>query len=476
VFHSLLRQHRLAAGLTQEALAERSATSVRAVQNLERGDRRPQAETTLRLANALGLQGSLRSEFDAAARPRPRVRHATALPQISPNNLPDPLTDCIGRASDVARIRGLLDSSRLVTLLGPGGAGKTRLALELGWQLARAGQPFADGVWLVELDSVSQPCLVPQAVAAALGVCEEPGRTPTATLCAAIGTRAMLLVLDNVEHVVESTFALVEALLRRCSALRILLTSRQPLGVPCERTYAVSSLTLPPRDALPETLTGYAAVQLFLERAQGAAPEAHIPDSAVPTVAAVCRSLDGIPLALELAAARLRGLSLHDLADRLEEPLEVLDAPSHRPSHQRSLREAIDWSYALLDAPQRRLLCRMSIFSGGWTLEAAEAIAGKGCALALSQLVDHSLVQVEREAAAIAIACSKRSASTLRNACCAVTTPSLPAKRTVRISGIWSRGHAVDWRHAASSTGSLDWMPSCRIFASPCSRQSRCPL
>jgi predicted ATPase/DNA-binding XRE family transcriptional regulator len=387
-FRRLLRQHRLAVGLTQEGLAERAAMSARAIQNLERGDRRPYAETVLRLAEALGLDGSERSEFDSAARPRPRVRA-----NITSNNLPNPLTACIGREADVSTARESFDHSRLVTLVGPGGAGKTRLALEIG-------HSYPDDVWFVELDAVADPGHVAPAVADALGVSEEPGQTPTAKLCAALRRRRLLLVLDNAEHVLCATAALVEALLGRCPELQVLVTSRQPLGLTCERVQNVRTLEVPPKDvpAEAETLAEYPAVQLFLERGRMVQSDLSLTPDSAGAIASICRQLDGVPLALELAAARLRGLSVQELAHRLEDPLSLLTSVTHRAAHQKSLRATIDWSYALLDEKQRRLLRWLSVFSGGWTLDAAEAVVGGACAAALLELVDHSLVQVELRA------------------------------------------------------------------------------
>jgi predicted ATPase/DNA-binding XRE family transcriptional regulator len=384
LFRRLLRQHRVAAGLTQEALAERAAMSARAIQNLERGDRRPYPETTERLAEALALRGSQRTEFDAAAQPRPRVR-AT---MVASKNLPNPLTACIGRASDIRTALAALDDSRLVTLVGPGGAGKTRLALEIG-------HTHPGDVWFVELDAVSEPGHVANAVADALGVYEERGLTPTAKLCAALKSRSALLVLDNAEHVLCATAALVETLLSHCPRLRVLVTSRQPLNLACERPLSVSTLEVPPPGSPVETLADYPAVQLFLERARMVQPELSLTPENGAAISAICRQLDGVPLALELAAARLRGLSVQELADRLDDPLGLLTAVTHRAAHQKSLRATIDWSYALLDENQRRLLRRLSIFSGGWTLDAAEAVVGGGCAAGLLELVDHSLVQVD---------------------------------------------------------------------------------
>jgi predicted ATPase/DNA-binding XRE family transcriptional regulator len=384
LFRRLLRQHRVAAGLTQEGLAERASMSARAIQNLERGDRRPYPETTERLAEALALRGSQRTEFDAAARPRPRIRAAI----VASKKLPNPLTACIGRGADIAAALAALDDSRLVTLVGPGGAGKTRLALEVG-------HTYPGDVWFVELDAVSEADHVANAVAHTLGVSEEPGSSYTAKLCAALKGRPALLVLDNAEHVLCATAALVETLLSCCPRLHVLVTSRQPLSLACERPHTVSTLDVPPPGAPLVSLADYPAVQLFLERARMVQPELGLTPENGAAISTICRQLDGVPLALELAAARLRGLSVNELADRLDDPLGLLNSVTHRAAHQKSLRATIDWSYALLEEKPRRLLRWLSVFSGGWTLDAAEAVVGGACAAGLLELVDRSLVQVD---------------------------------------------------------------------------------
>jgi predicted ATPase len=328
-------------------------------------------------------------DFDDAARLRPRLRERST---ATSNNLPNPLTACIGRAADVAAARAALDDDRVVTLVGPGGAGKTRLALEIG-------HTYQGDIWFVELDAVADPGYVASAVADVLGVSEEPGQSPTMKLCAALRNRRMLLVLDNAEHVLCATAALVEALLGRCPELQVLVTSRQPLGLTCERVQTVTTLEVPPphapAEAGVETLAEYSAVQLFLERARMVRSDLDLTPESAAAIASICRQLDGVPLALELAAARLRGLSLHELADRLDDRLRLLTSVTHRAAHQKSLRATIDWSYALLDEKQRRLLRWLSVFSGGWTLDSAEAVVGAECTAALLELVDHSLVQVE---------------------------------------------------------------------------------
>jgi len=300
----------------------------------------------------------------------------------------------------------LLATTRLLTLTGTGGVGKTRLAL----QVAAAQQTrYLDGVWLVELAGLGDPTLVPATVAAVLGVREQPGRPLVDTLAAALRGRRLLLVLDNCEHVVAACAALAQALLGAAPHLRLLATSRQSLGVAGEVDWRVPSLAAPdPRHPLPlEELAAYDAVQLFVERARGARPSFALTARNAAAVAQLCAGLDGIPLALELAAARTKALAVEQLAARLDDRFRLLRGGSQlaAPRHQ-TLQAVVDWSYALLTPPERRLLRRLAVFAGGCTLEAAEAIgAGGGLKAAavldlLGQLVDKSLVVYEAEPAA----------------------------------------------------------------------------
>ena len=279
---------------------------------------------------------------------------------------------------------GWLRHSRLVTLLGPGGVGKTRLAIGA----ADAAQPqFAAGVWFVDLAPLSAPSLVPEAVAKALGIGDEAGRSPEERLVEALSSASLLLVLDNCEHVLDACAALSSCLLSACPHLRVLATSRQALGVPGEQVYTVPSLRLPPRERIgPQADPGHAeknvlalleyeAVRLFVERATQTSPTFRLNRRNAEAVVEICHHLDGIPLALELAAARVRSLSPQEIGARLGDRLRLLVSGNRAaaPRHQ-TLRAAIDWSYSLLSAPERSLLHRLSVFAGGWRLEAAEAV------------------------------------------------------------------------------------------------------
>jgi predicted ATPase/DNA-binding CsgD family transcriptional regulator len=325
-----------------------------------------------------------------------------ANPQVARfNNLPIQLTSFIGREREISEVKHLLLGTRLVTLIGVGGCGKTRLALQVANGLL--GE-FADGVWMVNLAPLSDPALVPQAVATALGIPEQPGRALKDTLADALRPRVLLLLLDNCEHVLSSCAQLADALLRDCPDLRILTTSREPLGIAGEIRWRVPPLSLPDLQHLPpkEGLTRYDAVRLFLERAVAADSTFAMTDSSARAVADICQQLDGIPLAIELAAPWVRVLTVEQIIARLCDRFQLQMSGSRMalPRHQ-TLRAAIDWSYDLLSEKERILLNRLSVFRGGCTLEAAEAVcSGSGMELpdilnSLTQLVDKSLVSVE---------------------------------------------------------------------------------
>ena len=321
----------------------------------------------------------------------------------SPNNLPTQLTSFVGREREAAEAERLLGTTRLLTLTGAGGAGKTRLALKVAADLLEA---YPDGVWLVELAALADPALVPQTVASALGLFEQPSRPLIQTLADFLKPRTLLLVLDNCEHLVEACAALADGLLRACPQLRIMATSREALGIAGETAWRLPSLSLPDPRHLPptESLTQYEAVRLFIERALAAQPTFAVTNQNAPAVAQLCHRLDGIPLAIELAAARVKALTVEQIAARLDDRFRLLTGGSRTAlPRQQTLRAAIDWSYALLSEPERVLLRRLSVFAGGWTLEAAEAVcSGDGLEDfevldLLCQLVDKSLVLADEQ-------------------------------------------------------------------------------
>lgn len=317
------------------------------------------------------------------------------------HNLPGQLSSFLGREAELGEVRRALRATRLLTLTGPGGVGKTRLALATAAETLGEG---ADGVWLVELAPVTDPMLVPQAVAQATGIREQPGRPLAATLAAGLGVGRVLLVLDNCEHLLDGCALLADALLRVCPDLRVLATSREPLDVAGEVAWRVLPLGLP--TAVEHAPSGEVAraeaVRLFVERAQAARPGFALTAYNAAAVAEICRRLDGIPLALELAAARMRLLAPEEIAERLSDRFGLLTGGGRTaPARQQTLRATVDWSYNLLSEAERRLFERLAVFTGGFSLDAAEAVGasdgGEAAAVLglLAQLVDRSLVLAE---------------------------------------------------------------------------------
>jgi len=298
--------------------------------------------------------------------------------EATPNNLPPQTTSFIGRERELDALRPLLARSRLLTLTGSGGCGKTRLGLQLA---ADALEQFPDGVWLVELAPLADPALVAQTVARVLGLKEEPGTTILRTLTGYASDKRILLFLDNCEHVLDACARLAEALLRSAPDVRILASSREAVGIGGEQAFRVPSLSLPdPAVAqTPDALARCEAMQLFVERALAVRPDFLIKEGNAKAVASLCRHLDGIPLAIELAAARVRSLPIEAIESRLHQRFQLLTggSPTVLPRHQ-TLRSLIDWSYDLLDPAERLLLQRLSVFAGGWRLEAAESVCADG--------------------------------------------------------------------------------------------------
>ncbi len=334
---------------------------------------------------------------------------------IQPNNLPLQMTSFVGREAQLHEVRQLLSNTRLLTLTGAGGTGKTRLALQVSAKLL---EDYPDGVWLVELAPMTDSGMVPQAIASALSVREEPGQSMTQTLSNYLASRKLLLILDNCEHLLQAAAQLAETLLRSCPELRVLATSREGLGIAGEQIYRVPSLSVPDMISLPptqslmsgglsqyaESLNQYEAVRLFIERAVAAAPSFAVTNRNAPAVAQVCYHLDGIPLAIELAAARVKMLSVEQINGRLEDRFRLLTGGSRTAlPRQQTLRALIDWSHDLLDEAERALLRRLSVFAGGWTLEAAEAVCAADSIEEwqvlelLGRLVDKSLVLCEEQ-------------------------------------------------------------------------------
>ena len=323
-------------------------------------------------------------------------------PGAGKQNLPTPKTSFVGREREIVELKRELAMTRLLTLTGVGGSGKTRLALEAARDLVGA---YQDGVWLVELAPLSEGKLVPQAVARTMRVREQPGRPLIDALTEALHKKTTLLVLDNCEHLADSVAHLADKLLALCSNLRVLTTSRETLEVEGEVVRRVPPLSVPHTDRLPAAgeLMHYDAVRLFVERTRLRLSAFEITPHNATAVAEVCTKLEGIPLAIELAAARMDVLTAEQIAQRLDRALGLLTGGRATDRRHRTLRATLDWSFELLSEPERKLFCRLSVFAGGWTLEAAEAVgAGDGIEegdvmeLFLT-LVDKSLVVSEAE-------------------------------------------------------------------------------
>ena len=323
------------------------------------------------------------------------------------HNLPEPVTSFIGRRRELADLELRIGHTRLLTLLGTGGLGKTRLALQAARSML--GE-FADGAWFVELAALSDPHQVPQAVASALRLKEEPGRPVLDTLLQHLGSRRLLVVLDNCEHVVDAAAALAQRMLEAAGSLHVLATSREPLRIAGEIAYPLQPLELPPDGSAVDfaAVEESEAVRLFVERARAVQPAFVLDAARAPVVVEICRRLDAIPLAIERAAARVRSLSVDHIARRLDDRFRLLTGGARTAlPRQQTLRALIDWSHDLLSAPEQVLLRRLAAFAGGWTLEAAEfvgaddagaaadAIAREDVLDLLSRLVERTLVSME---------------------------------------------------------------------------------
>jgi predicted ATPase/class 3 adenylate cyclase len=320
---------------------------------------------------------------------------------ISPNNLPNQLSTFFGRAKEIREVRELIGTSRLVTLTGSGGAGKTRLSLEVAETLQDA---HPHGVWLVELAPQTDPDLIPSTVLQALDLTPDASRPAVKQLTDYLAARTLLLVLDNCEHLIDASAQLADTLLRACPDLRILASSREALGVPGESPYRVPSLHVPDTEALSslEAFEAIEAIQLFMDRAKTVKNDFALSAENAPTIAHICKRLDGIPLAIELAAARVKVMQVSQISDRLDNRFRLLTVGSRTAlPRQQTLRALIDWSYGLLTEPERSLLRRLSVFVGGWDLEAAETVCAGGEIESfevldlLTSLVDKSLINTQ---------------------------------------------------------------------------------
>lgn len=410
-FGALLRQYRLEAGITQQELAERAHISVEAVSTLERGARRrPQRQTIDLLAMALDLSpsrhGALLEAADATS-PKPRLRvvgsaKSREIESLS-NNLPVQVTRLIGRDDVLAEVEPLVLEHALVSLVGTGGVGKTRVALQAGADLLEGS---SDGVWFVDLAPLSDSATVVGTIASTLGLREQGDRPLLDTVLQYLRPRRLLLILDNCEHVIEEVASVADAISRAARHVRMLATSREPLRVAGEHVYRIPSLSVPPEKLLgsvrAETAMGFDAVVLFTGRARAADRGFILDDENAPFVGTICRQLDGIALAIELAAARTNVLSVKELADSLDERFRVLTSGSRTaPERQKTLRALIDWSHDLCSGSEQLLFRRLAVFAGSFSLDLAIAVCADAAIVEvdilnlLGSLVEKSLVQVD---------------------------------------------------------------------------------
>ena len=411
-----VRRQRKALDLTQQALAERVGCSLAAIKKIESDERRPSRQIAGRMADVLGVSTDQRETFLEVARGiRPvdqllSPRESSVPPSLSlqkqgafRNNLPMQLTSFIGRELELEEVNRLLSSTRLLTLTGVGGTGKTRLALHLAADMI-AMERFANGVWLVEFAPLADSTLVTQTIASTLGIREQPGRTILDALTDYVRAKSILLIFDNCEHLIQTCAQLADTLLRAAPRLKILATSREALGITGETVYRVPSLPLPVSQRLHtlDALAQNECVHLFIDRAMATQPFFRLKEKNASAVVDICRRLDGIPLAIELAAARTKVLPPEEIATRLDDRFRLLTGGSRTAlERHQTLFALIEWSHNLLPEPERILLRRLSVFSGGWTFEAAEVVCAAGLDEdvldLLTHLVDKSLVAVEEE-------------------------------------------------------------------------------
>jgi predicted ATPase/DNA-binding XRE family transcriptional regulator/tetratricopeptide (TPR) repeat protein len=408
-FNNWIKQRRRALDLTQEDLAERVGCSTITIQKIELGERRPSKQVALRLAECLGTPVEEQLDFvrfargeagdkvpssDEVKRPAPaKTEHP------HPNNLPAPLTALLGRAPLVASACDYLrpDNVRLLTFTGAPGIGKTRMALQVAADLL---PDFRDGVFFVELAPFTDPTLVASAISATFGLSESSNGSLQEDLKRFLNVKKLLLVLDNFEQVLDAA-PLVLDLLTACPTLKVLATSREALNVPGEQQFPISPLDLPDEAHMPDigALPRFAGIALFLERARGADPTFSLDKENAREVAAICNRLEGLPLAIELAAARVTLIPTGDMLARLDKQLQFLASPArhrhfvHLPARQQTMRAAIEWSYKLLDIEEQQLLSQLGVFVGGFTLEAAEAVCGSGAVDGVGSLLAKSLMK-----------------------------------------------------------------------------------
>src|ERR1044071_9216574 len=372
-FGDWVRQRRRILDLTQQELADRVGCARITVRRIESGALKPSKELAQILLDKLGAplrERDIWLQFARGLSGLPVL--SISLPLKSNSNLSAPLTTFIGRKKEQSEVVRLIAKHRLITLTGPGGIGKTRLSLRVGEQILGN---YVDGVWLVELAPLLDPLHVPRVTAITIGLRDEPQRPVIDMLCDYLREREMILILDNCEHLLEACAHFTDVLLKSCPQLKILATSREPLGILGEAIYRVPSLELPDLQNLIDSFRDFESIKLFEERAQLTQFDFSLTLENAPAVAQICHRLDGIPLAIELAAAKVGTFSTKQIAQQLDDRFNLLTEGNRAalPRHQ-TLRASMDWSWGLLTDSEQTLLRQLSVFAGGWNLEAALAI------------------------------------------------------------------------------------------------------
>ena len=398
-FGKWLRQRRHLLDLTQQELADRAGCARITLRRIESGGLKPSKELANVLLEKLGISASERPAWILFARGLagfPDRSVPNAFQKEIKTNLPIAITSFIGRENDIERVERRLAEHRLVTLTGAGGIGKTRLAQEVA---SRLFAEYPDGVWFVELASLRDPALVPQTVAGVFGIQSRSDRPPVEILVQLLRTRTTLLVLDNCEHLLDASAQLADILLQNCPGLRVLATSREALGIVGEALYAVPPLAVPEIEKIEslDRLNDYEALRLFDERAQLVNMDFVVTMENLPFIARICARLDGIPLAIEVAAAHIQTFSPEQIASQLEDRFQLLTTikSSELPKHQ-SLQASMEWSWNLLTEPEQRFMRQLSVFAGGWTMEAAQEVCEGNTIDFMNALVKKSLIFVSQ--------------------------------------------------------------------------------
>jgi predicted ATPase/DNA-binding XRE family transcriptional regulator len=390
-FGGWLRSKRRTLDLTRQALADQVGCAEVTVRRIEGGTLKPSKELADILLEKIGIPEAERPQWISFARGIVGFPASViSSPNRSLTNLPAQITSYIGREKEQTDVLGLISKHRLITFTGSGGVGKTRFAIKTGERILGN---YPDGVWLVELDSINDPELVPQTIATLFGLATHSDISHIDLLINFLRTKSALLILDNCEHLVDACAHLADTLLKNCPNLKVLVTSRVPLETSGEALYRVPSLGLPDPQYRLDTLRDCEAVKLFEERAQLVQLDFSLTSENVSSVVQVCERLDGIPLAIELAAAKVGVFSPAQIAEQLEESFNLLTGGSRTalPHHQ-TLRASMDWSWSLLTESEQKLMSQLAVFAGGWTLEAAQAICDGDVLHLLDSLLGKSLI------------------------------------------------------------------------------------